>query len=68
MTDNHHPFTMNEESLDALNAKLAKLDREQNDHGDDRNAEEIRRLLPLIYAAERRENRLCAYLRWVYEE
>ena len=55
-------------SLDALNDMLAKLDREQNDHRDDRNAEEIRRLLPLIYAAEKRENRLCAYLQWLYLE
>ena len=54
------------ESLSSLNKLLAKLDREQNDNRDSRNKEEILRLLPLIYEAEKRENRLCEYLQWLY--
>ena len=55
-----------EKSVSSLNDELAKLDREQNDNRDNRNKEEILRLLPLIYEAEKRENRLCEYLQWLY--
>ena len=53
-------------SVSSLNDELSKLDREQNDNRDDRNKEKILMLLPLIYEAEKRENRLCEYLQWLY--
>ena len=59
---------MSDTSLASLNNKIAKLDREQNDNGDARNKEKILELLPLIYEAEKRENRLCEYLQWLYLE
>lgn len=55
-------------SLIELNNLLAKLDREQNDNRDNRNKEKIVMLLPLIKEAEKRENRLCEYLQWLYLE
>jgi hypothetical protein len=54
------------ESLDTLNEKIAELDRQQNAWGDMRNMEEIKKLLPIIRAAEKRENRRAPYLRWLY--
>jgi hypothetical protein len=54
------------ENLDSLNDRIAELDREQNMHGDRRNVSEIKRLLPLIRDAEKRDKRLAPYLRWLY--
>lgn len=54
------------ESLDELNDKIAALDREQNKYLDDRNNEEIKRLVEKIRVAEERENRRAPYLRWLY--
>jgi len=58
--------SLKDSSLDELNTLVSKLDREQNDKRDNRNKEEILKLLPLIYEAEKRENRLCEYLQWLY--
>ncbi len=54
------------ESLDELNDKIAALDREQNKYLDNRNNEEIKRLVEKTRAAEERENRRAPYLRWLY--
>ena len=56
------------ESLDALDERISRLDREQNSHRDKRHELEIRSLLVLIKIAEKRENRLSPYLRWMYIE
>lgn len=56
------------ESLDELNDKIAALDRAQNAYGDTRNNSEIKKLVKKIREAEKRENRLAPYLRWLYVE